>query len=537
VGEGAYRYSVSRANPALSSFVALVTPEGSNGTLVRLDDSQGQEILTSYKNHGTQGGVGVSSVEMSDDGAHVVELGPETNLLEDVGSGGPEVVGLMPDGEPPTCGLGAEGESFVGRIGVGAGRNWLPGYRRIAATDASRVYFEAKANGQCKGPYGLYERNRESEETTLIDAKEPHIIRVTPDGRVAYFTTKSKLDSADTNQDTDVYRWEEEAGASSCLTCVVPDARVDDTTGVLVSDDFSHVYFKSPAQLAPGAPEGANGIYSLSGGEIRFVAQAAVELTHPEQIALSADGTTAIFRAFADKGLTADAVAPECPFPGGESQGACSELYRYDDRDGSLECLSCLHGGETTRSLGSPSFDEAIDFKISGDGETIAFVTQEALLRADVNDNTDIYEWRHGALRLVTDGVTDFGLSVTAPQVQAVDATGRDIFFTVAQPGLTGFESDGLANFYDARIGGGFEVPSPPAHCSEESCQGPLRGAPNQEHPASESLAGAGNVGERPKRGRCANQHGKARQRCLGRHKHKGQGHKHRRNNTKQGGK
>jgi hypothetical protein len=537
LGEGVYHYSVSRANPALSAFVALVTPEGTNGTLVRLDDNQGQKILASYGKDGNRGAVGISSVEMSDDGAHIVELGPETSLLEDVGSGSPEVVGLMPDGGPPACGLGREGESFVRRVSEGAGRNWRPGYRRIAATDASRVYFEAKANGQCNGNYGLYERNRESEETILIDAKEPHVIRATPDGRAAYFTTKSKLDSADTNLDTDVYRWEEEAGASVCLTCVVPDARVDDTTGVLVSDDFSHVYFMSRAHLAPGAPEGATSIYSLSGGEIRFVAQGAVDLTRPEQIALSADGTTVLFRAFADRSLTADAVASECPFPGSESLGACSELYRYDDRDGSLECLSCLHGGETTRSLGSPSFNGAIDFKISADGETVAFVTSEALVRADVNDDTDIYEWRHGALRLLTDGISDFGLSEAAPQVQAIDTSGRDVFFTVAQSGLTGFESDSLANFYDARIGGGFEVQSPPAHCSEESCQGPLQGARNQERPASESLAGTGNASEAPRRGRCAAKRGKARQRCLGRRKHKGQSRKHRQNNTEQGGK
>ncbi len=60
-----------------------------------------------------------------------------------------------------------------------------------------------------------------------------------------------------------------------------------------------------------------------------------------------------------------------------------------------------------------------------------------------------------------------------------IGADGRDVLFSLDDPGLTGFEQDGLANLYDARIGGGFAPPGPPAHCNEESCQGPLLAAPS----------------------------------------------------------
>ncbi len=96
---------------------------------------------------------------------------------------------------------------------------------------------------------------------------------------------------------------------------------------------------------------------------------------------------------------------------------------------------------------------------------------------------------------LITDGVTSFpeGTGAT-PVVAAVSDGGRDIFFTIVARGLTGFEQDGLSNAYDARIGGGFEPPTPPAHCNEESCQGPLLAAPALAFPNSLTFSGPGDL-------------------------------------------
>ncbi len=130
----------------------------------------------------------------------------------------------------------------------------------MATEDASNVYFEARPDGDCGGLYGLYERNRETATTTLIDPGAPgtandgvEFIRATPDGHHAYFATSSQLDPADQNTGADVYRWDEEAPSGqryTCLTCVVPNANIASFGGqhlmpVMVSDDFSHVYFQS----------------------------------------------------------------------------------------------------------------------------------------------------------------------------------------------------------------------------------------------------------------------------------------------------
>ena len=214
---------------------------------------------------------------------------------------------------------------------------------------------------------------------------------------------------------------------------------------------------------------------------------------------------------------TADPMTPGC----------CRELYRFQATDGSLECISCNRGGATTNAPDR-------SFAISPDGGTVAFSTAEPLVGRDVNRSTDIYEWRNGSLGLITDGVTTYLKELAAPVPDGVSAGGRDILFQVQDPGLTGYERDPFANLYDARIGGGFERPTPAVHCSEESCQGPLQAPPVQQVPGSLSFSGQGNVGGAKAR-TCAKGKARRRGRCVGRHAHK-KSHK-RASNAKREGK
>ena len=520
LGGGSLVYELDATTPDFSRFffsthrpnVFSSTP----GSRVRLDRSQNQDVLRAYDSSPRE-------VDLSDDGAQVLALNESTKQLEEIGSGVPEVVSLMPDGSESSCGLDLEtGRSFIGGLGGSAksatGVERRPGYHMIAATDASRVYFGARPNGECGKPFGLYVRNRETEETTLIDpgtGADVAFIRASADGRSAYFATRSKLDPVDTNTDVDVYRWDEESGESTCLSCVVADAKVESGDGfynpVLVSDDSSHVYFESAKQLVAGLGGSGRSLYVLSGGTIRFVAETNRENSETafSQAELSSDGNELVFTAQAGRDLTADEVS-----------GNPVELYRYEDREGSLECISCRHDALTTQAFANGVGTGGGGMRMSSDGATVAFGTAEALVGRDVNRGLDVYEWRNGARQLITDGVTEFGTEFAQPHVRGMDAAGANVFFTVTQPGLTGFEQDGLANLYDARIGGGFVPPSPPVHCSEDSCQGPLQAPPVAGSSGSASFSGAGNQrsGSKPRRP-CAKKHGKARQRCLRKHK------------------
>jgi hypothetical protein len=472
------------------------------GTRVRLDQDQNQDILRSYESKAPE-------VDMTDDGTHVVAINLSTRQLEEIGSGTPEVVSLLPPNQTPSsCGLDVtSGKSFIGGNNgsspVGTGVEARAGYHMIATTDASRIYFGAQPNGECNQPFGLYVFNRETKKAKRIDrgaGADVAFIRAAPDGRAAYFATRSKLESADKNTDVDIYRWDEESEKSTCLTCVVADAGVEEETGsynsIMVSDDFSHIYFVSAHQLVAGFGEaGVPSLYVLSQGEVRFIAELPVtnktnSFRTLDEARLSSDGNFLTFIAEGTRHLTADEVEPAS---NGESK---RQLYRYDYRDGSVECLSCSHDEITTRPVGDGESSGGV--RLSSDGSTVAFTTFEALVPGDVNRGDDVYEWRNGVTRLVTDGITEFRTDpAVEPRVRGIDSTGANIFFTVADPGLTGFEQDGLANLYDARIGGGFEPPAQPARCSEDSCQGPLLVPPLASRSASSAYHGPGRSSSR----------------------------------------
>jgi DNA-binding beta-propeller fold protein YncE len=539
-GRGSFGYKMITKTPDLSKLIFTAGRSSVFGGVPemgfeRLDLHQNQTQLQVYS-------PGFEALaDVTDDGSHVLFVDPNEQLV-DIGSGTPEVVSIMPDGNPSSCGIVRE-SGFIGR-GFGANANWRPGYHRIDTTDASLVYFEAKPNGECSaGAKGLYVRDRGAGETTLIDpgigVSDVELVNVTPDGKQAYFLTSSQLEPADTNSTGDIYRWDQDSRESSCLTCIVPEASVKSSTRVLVSTDFSHIYFGSENQLIPGKGRaGQTNLYVLSEGALRFIgtipgAGGGTELGRGAAL-LTADGNVLTFLVQPEPGMTADSMAAECHNSHqAAGLGPCYELYRYEASTQSLECLSCVRNGTTTYAAGSPSASVGIgNFKMSPDGNTVAFATKERLLPADINGNTDIYEWHNDSLRLITDGVAQFPEGLAAPEVVGVSSGGRDIFFSVAEPGLTGFEQDGFSNLYDARIGGGFERPSSPTHCSEETCQTPPQAAPGGSSPSSAAFSGRGNLPGPTKARKCAKGKVRRRGRCVRRHvrkRHRSQQRRHRR--------
>jgi hypothetical protein len=523
LGGGTWNYLIEATSADFSTIIAAPWDRNSEeSALVRLGPDRSQKVLRLYPNEDRatpfKGG------DLTDDAAHVLFINGELEpaQIEEIGGGEPaEVVSIMPDGTPSECGMstGGEGDNFTGSSGGGrgAGRDWRPGYHRISTVDASRLFFQVQPNGDCgSSSLALYQRNRETGETTLIDpgtsGGEPHFIRATPDGRVGYFGTTSGLDPDDNNQHEDVYRWEE-GGEAVCVTCEAsPDADLYSASPIMVSDDFSTIYFTSMRKLTPAATAGHLNIYVLRGGTIRFVADLPPENVEEAGLSsaearLSADGTVLIFPSTPGRTLTADTATADI------------ELYRYDDSDGSLECVSCRRGGVTMSKAKA-------GFKSSSDGSTVVFSTEEPLAGSDLNESNDVYEWRNGKVSLITDGQSKGARA----EVGGVSSDGGDVFFSVVQPGLTGFERDGLRNVYDARINGGFVPPRPPVRCAGDSCQGPLQSAPPLESPASATFHGRGNVGKARCRKGKVRRHGH----CVRRHRHQ---HRHpRRANSGQRG-
>ncbi len=158
---------------------------------------------------------------MSADGAHVLMVNEDTHTLEDIGRGEPgEVVGYLPDGSQPECGVDGAGESFGGYgLGIGASGQWRPGYHRIATTDGSRVYFQVHPEQRhlrpC-APWQLLERDREAEGGPGNPAGRPAEQEQRADpgdpGRALglFRQQRSRSTPPTTTNTPDVYRWDEE---------------------------------------------------------------------------------------------------------------------------------------------------------------------------------------------------------------------------------------------------------------------------------------------------------------------------------------
>jgi hypothetical protein len=480
-GGGEEHFTLQRVSADFSHFLfsSAHTLTNTPYAFMSADDAGGSEIVSTFPTP-LNAEQATSSVQSSSELSHVVYLDWSDNQLYDHHSGVAELVSLMEDGEPPTCGVERQ---FIPRP-----YDWI-------SQDASRIYFLSSGD-ECGSPPQIYLRDRSTETTTLVSgpplagsAEDPTFIRATADGAKALFATSAALLAEDTNMATDLYRFEESVGLT-CLTCSMPTAN---PRAEVASPDLSYVYFTSRAQLdPPNGQSGVEAVYVWHEGTVHFVTgSAGMPGVNSVWTRLSADGSIFLF-AKEGEGTTTDEIA-RCPAPApGEQQTACIQLYRYDAHDQSIDCISCAPSGLTDGSVRGR-------FELSPEGDTIAFTTLAPLIRDDVNGTFDIYEWHNDNLSLISDGETKYpskGLAV--PEVWAVGRNSRDIFFSLAAP-VTGFEKDGLANLYDARVGGGFKPQTPPTPCVEDACQGPLQAAPQLDQPGSATNSGPGNLQMGPK--------------------------------------
>jgi sugar lactone lactonase YvrE len=445
-------------------------------------------------------------------------LGGGQNLY-DVSSGTPHLVSLLPGGSVPSCGV-------VNPIQPLRVMHWV-------SADGSHVFFLSRGSGSCNAAEQLYVRDLETETTSQISSGSvATFIRSTADA--AFFTTKSSLVPGDEGGN-DVYRYGLGDESLDCLTCFPGiTADVDSVEGqssgdpasfIGVSDDGSRLYFQSPHRLLPGA---GSGIYrvEVASGALAYVARTGGGNAGSQPRAgnaISSDGSVFVFRS----------AAPGLDSLNGPQNGATVQYYRYDDDDRSLVCVSCPADGSLPRGrvITRLSYSRAEigpnlgPLSSAGD---LAFSTPTPLVSADQNtarpgqfagEGEDLYEWRDGRLLLVSDGLTpsqvDSGGTSGDPAVAGITPSGRDIFF-VQRAQLTPDAIDASQRLYDARIGGGFDFPTPPPPCPLEACQGTPRGVPEESRPGSADYSGAGNVASHP--ARCRKGKVRRRGRCVAKH-------------------
>jgi hypothetical protein len=484
----------------------------------------------------------------------------------------PRLLDLLPDGSPPACGVnwGLQ-DPFLFPEEPWRRSHWI-------SRDGSRVVFPSRGDAlPCDGPVDLYVRDLVAGETRLVTQPisgprcDAAFIGATPGGSddpdpAVFYWTSSRLAPEDNEVACaegintlygDVYRYDIQDGQNECLTCV--DGTGGDAVlnphpsqggeSIGISEDGARVYFASRRALVPGAvltPE-SHLVYRLdvASGDIKYVAPIHAEGPAEwigvdfESAAMNRDGSVLAFRS-RHQGLNALT---------GSDNGGFTQAYRYDDRDGSLACISCPRQGAAIGPVGSEGAPSGWSLNsvaghnstpVSANG-TVVFSTTNPLLPFDQNTpfpsepsilGFDVYEWRDGRLMLITDGETSHPEVLVNPAVVGITPSGRDVFFRFARA-LTPDAKDDSPRLYTARIGGGIHFPPPQPPCPLEICQGNPKGAPDDPAPGTNSALGTGNVRERPparcrqgkrrranrcvskRRSRCGKQSGRRARRCA----------------------
>lgn len=483
----------------------------SRGPLWRLEPAAEPRLL--YKPTSSHGLVPLGVIDLpfatSGDGERVVaylrglgvdpahpDAGAAPNYY-DITSDPPRLVSLLPGGEAAAC--GAEEFAIARTQAIG----WI-------SADGSQVYFRSKGH-DCAATAQLYVRDIGAGDTALVSGPpvsgpscRASLVKGVPGA--AIFTTPTRLvpeDSEPVNgcaSGKDIYRYDLADGGLECLTCIAPGVATEvfgtDATDISVAEDGSRIYFQALTPLLPGGP----GVYRLdveTGNLALIPGLIAGDLR--DSVDFSSDGALVTF--------ISDAPVLD-PLGGAATNGGSPQFYLYDDRDGSLTCVSCPRDGSAPLEGVSPAVPGSYgggqpNITALAQNGTFAFATTTSLVGGDQNTpapepegsfpyeaGADVYEWRDGRVLLVTDGLTSWP---TAPQVSGISPTGRDIYF-LATARLTADAPDGNSRLYDARIGGGIDLPKESPPCPLEVCQGTPEGAPRDPSPASIDFRGAGNV-------------------------------------------
>jgi hypothetical protein len=407
--------------------------------------------------------------------------------------------------------------------------------RNAVSSNGAKVFFTSpdpqtahQSEPGCEEPKRLYMRLN-AQETVEVSAPEPGVVDSTgfhtaeyqgasADGAKVFFTTSTELTADDATHANELYEYNTNTHTLTRISRGVSghaEGAVSEF-GVTVSEDGSTVYFEANGQLTPDAPahpeKGGNLYrYNTGTGSTRYIGTVAgagyAGGVAPREA--TADGRFFLF----------DTTELAGGYNSGTPEGPADELYRYDDSNGSLKCVSCAPGGAPAK--GSASLPTAVVeviltpnltpqlLPMSQDGRYVFFETNEELVPQDTNGtggvggerispHTDVYEWEQegaggcaqpsGCVRLISSGKDR-----TPSLLLGASADGSNVFFS-SHSQLAPQDTDEVGDVYDGRIGGGFAPPASPAQCSGDACQGAPPSPLVFTETASTLFSGPGNL-------------------------------------------
>jgi hypothetical protein len=458
--------------------------------------------------------------------------------------GAVRLVSILPDGTPVHGSLAGATRNYAAASELVADQAVnIAQFRHAISADGARVFFEAEG--------GLFLREDGTRTVQVDESKGSGVsgggrfMVASRDGSRVFFTDESQLTPDSTAEAGEPDLYEYDVGADQLTDVTANATEAADVLGVSGSSgDGSYVYFVARAALGSGlnshgdaAIAGQPNLYLIHDGVITFVAT--LDPTADEcdwtQNANCGGGvvgsglTSRVTESGAFLGFNSVRNLTGYDNTDAHTGEADLEIYLYDAATNRLSCASCQPTGAPPTagaaikwpasqgpSIQGGVWDDAYPQRNVSERGQVFFETSEALLPGDNNGHRDVYEYESGQLHLLSTGKSEAGSHF-------VDATpdGNNVFISTTQR-LVGRDVDGLYDYYDARVDGGFAEPAlPPVPCEGEGCRGSAAAAPPSVAAGTALFVGPGN----PRLARCLKgkrrRHGKCVKRAHRQHKHR----------------
>lgn len=263
---------------------------------------------------------------------------------------------------------------------------------------------------------------------------------VTPDGTKVFFETKERLSVADTDNSTDLYMRNLEGGGQT----------------VLVS--------RGATACAPAC---GNGEYEVSRRGTSADGRYAYFVTTESLTAADTDEAPDIYARDIQAGSTFLVSSGECagcgnggavPIFNGASGAGTRVFFSIDEKlvDGDTDSANDIYArdlpsGPTILVSGGSGEASASFAANSADGSHVFFTTAEGL---DANDNdgaNDVYEWTGGSVSLITSASCS---ALCGANFEAVSADSSEVIFSTAEK-LVSADTDDAVDIYRQDVGGG----------------------------------------------------------------------------------
>ena len=319
-------------------------------------------------------------------------------------------------------------------LGPSGGNGVAEVFFDATSTDGSRVFFdtdEQLVGGDTDANFDVYERlggtttQLSTGSTGGNGAFDVFFAAASADGTRAFFETDEQLTAADTDASFDVY--EHAGGATTLISTGSPGGNgANDVTFHAISRDGTRVFFETDEQLLAADTDSQTDVYERSAGTTTLVS------TGP------AGGNGAFFVAFG--GVSADGTRVFFETDEQLVAGDTDVFYDVYERAGGTTTLI------STGSAGGNGNLDAGYREISADGTHVFFQSQEQLVAADTDTQTDVYERLGGTTTLLSTGPAG-GNGALPAAFEGVSANGTRVFLSTSES-LTVGDTDTRRDIY-----------------------------------------------------------------------------------------